>query len=144
MLRYPRLVLTRAVLLVALVAAGCGSDDTSSSSPDLQASADLGLRICLAIACSDGCPQGGSPDHQLAHCVATHASDEYGGCTDGTSTCGYPLAGDCSFTAQCLGPNLLGQLFVAVPEGGCGVERIGCPHGCVDSDGGAATPHCAP
>ena len=129
---------TRAIALLMLLVAACGSDD-SSGAVDMHAPSDLTHGpVCLAIVCQDHCPDTNS------HCVATHASDSGGGCTAGQSTCGRPLTGDCNFTAQCLGPNLLGQLFVAAPEGGCGVERIWCPNGCVDSDGGAVAPHCAP
>jgi hypothetical protein len=137
-------MLTRAVaLLLLLAAAGCGSDDASSA-PDMHASADLFQYICLAIACVDSCPGGNSG--LGSYCVINRPSDQYGLCTDGPSTCGVRLTGDCSFRTQCLDANTLGMLFTPI-DGGCGIERYHCNHGCVDprADGGAGPEaHCNP
>jgi len=132
-------VLTRALALLAFLATGCGSNDSSTADMLL----DLSVQHCPAIFCVGKCSDSGS------HCVTStvDANDDMGilgGCTGGQSTCGTTLTGDCNFTTRCLGPKLLGKLFIPVPEGGCGVELIACPNGCVDADGGTAPPHCAP
>ena len=129
----------RTLLVVVALLAGCGSDDASS--PDMQTAPDLAVHLCLAIACVDHCPATNS------HCIITHATDQYGGCTDGSSTCGRPLTGDCSFTTRCLDASTMGMLFIASPEGGCGIERYHCNNGCVDprADGGVGPEaHCNP
>ena len=129
----------RALAILALLATGCGSDDSTAVVPDLS----VPLHHCPAIACGGHCP--GADSHCVIQSVGTdHDMGIFGGCTDGLSTCGTIFNGDCNFTTRCLSPQLLGQLFIPVPEGGCGIELIRCANGCVDADGGAASPHCAP
>jgi len=135
-------VLTRALALALLVAAGCGEDD-SSSTPDMQASADLTRFVCVAFACVDSCPQGNGL-HGFSHCVVNRPTDQYGSCTDGPSTCGVKLTGDCNWQTQCLDDHTMGMLFTPI-EGGCGIERYHCTNGCVDprADGGVGPEaHC--
>jgi hypothetical protein len=140
--------MTRAlVVILALLGAACGNGDRSTDggsdgSEDLSAPAPDDLTVvpmCAAIACVDSCPAiaGG-----VSLCVVEHSTDATGGCTDGQSTCGVALQGDCGFTQQCLGPNTLGQPFVASPEGGCGIARIHCDNGCSGSDGGTGFARC--
>ena len=134
-------MLIRAIAIALLVAAGCDAGD-SSSPPDLHASADLTLFACVAFACVDSCPGGGP--HGFSHCVVNHASDQYGLCTDGPSTCGVQLTGDCSWRTQCIDDHTMGALFTPI-EGGCGIERYHCTKGCVDprADGGVGDEaHC--
>jgi hypothetical protein len=119
--------------LGATVSTGCGSDETSfdaSVPADMSVQADLTVHHCLAYACYGSCPATDTP---TTHCVNSFPSAP-GGCTAGESTCGTHLTGDCGFTARCLSPTLLGTLFIAVPEGGCGVELIACANGCADAD----------
>lgn len=125
------------VAVGAIVVAGCSSAGDDQPVTHDMSIADLSARACLAIACESSCPEAGS------YCVASDATASTGGCTSGQSTCGTHLSGDCGFTDRCLSPTVLGKLFVAVPEGGCGVQRVGCANGCVDGDGdGGRAAHC--
>jgi hypothetical protein len=115
-------------LAIALSVAGCG-DDTGAAdlgTPDL-----MQFGLCPALACEADCP---SPN---SHCIGDATTKANGGCTHGQSTCGARLTGDCGFASRCLSPFILGTLFVAVPEGGCAVERVRCDAGCADSDADA-------
>src|SRR6185312_9320215 len=123
--------MTRAlVVILVLLGAACGNGDSSTDggsdgSEDLSAPAPDDLTVvpmCAAVACVDSCPAiaGG-----VSLCVVEHTTDATGGCTQ-----------------QCLGPNTLGQPFVASPEGGCGIARIHCDDGCSGSDGGTGFARC--
>lgn len=136
-----------AVLVLLLGPTACGNGDGSSAdggdgTQDLSAPSgdDLsGGHMCLAMSCVDSCPASAGG---ISLCVVEQAGDATGGCTDGQSTCGVALHGDCSFVQQCLGPNTLGQPFVASPEGGCGIARIHCDNGCSGTDGGTGFARC--